>query len=146
MKKRILGGFLALLMMFSSALCTAGAAAPVPAPQSSLYLDAYGVGVKAKGNCKMAVTYVVYGTDTMDKLGAKTILVEEWDGTGWVKTGTYSATKNTSFYASDVSEHAGTVYFYGVPGVDYRATLTAYAELDGGWDTGTVTSEPETCI
>lgn len=145
MKKRILGGFLALLMLGSS-LCTVAAAGPARAPQASLYLDAYGVGVKAKGNCKMAVTYVVYGTDTMDKLGAQTILVEEWDGTEWVKTGTYSATKNTSFYASDVSEHAGTVYFYGTPGVDYRATLTAYAELDGGFDTGKVTSDPETCI
>lgn len=141
MKKRILGGFLAM-MMLSASLCAVAAA---PAPHASLYLDGYGVGVRAKGNCKMAVTYVVFGTDIMDKLGAQTILVEEWDGTEWVKTGTYSATKNTSFIASDVSEHAGTVYFYGLPGINYRATLTAYAELDGGSDTGTVTSEPETC-
>lgn len=141
MKKRVLGSFLAMLML-SFSLCAVAAA---PAPHASLYLDGYGVGVTAKGNCRMSVSYVVFGTDIMDKLGAQTILVEEWDGTEWVKTGTYSATKNTSFYASDVSEHAGNVSFYGVPGVEYRATLTAYAELDGGSDTGTVTSDPETC-
>lgn len=144
MKKRILSGFLALLML-SSSLCTVAAAVPARVPQSSLYLDGYGVGVTAKGNGRMSVSYVVFGTDVMDKLGAQTILVEEWDGTEWVKTGTYSVTKNPSFYASDVSEHAGNVYFYGVPGIDYRATLTAYAALGSGSDTGEVTSDPETC-
>ena len=142
MKKRILSGFL-ILLMFSSFICAA--AAPARAPQASLYLDGYGVGVTAKGNGRMSVSYVVFGTDVMDKLGAQTILVEEWDGTEWVKTGTYSVSKNPSFYASNVSEHAGNVYFYGLPGIDYRATLTAYAALGSGSDTGEVTSDPETC-
>lgn len=142
MKKRILSGFLALLFL-SASLCAVAAA---PAPHASLYLDGYGVGVKAKGSGRMAVTYVVFGTDIMDRLGAQTILVEEWDGSEWVKFGTYSVSKNPSFYATDVSEHAATIYFYGTPGLDYRATLTAYAELDGKSDTGTVTSKSETCI
>lgn len=93
----------------------------------------------------MAVTFVVYGTDIMDCLGAQKILVEEWDGVDWEKTGTYTVEKNPSFYATEVSEQAGTVYFYGLPGVQYRATLTAYAERNGGSDTGTVTSNPTTC-
>jgi hypothetical protein len=142
MKKRILGGLLAFLLLGSTIVC---AVAAEPVPHASLYLDGYGISVSAEGKGKMAVTYVVLGTDTMDKLGAQSIKVEEWDGTEWVKTGTYSVSKNPSFYASDVSEHAGTIYFYGLPGIDYRATLTAYAELDGGSDTGTVTSDPETC-
>lgn len=145
MKKRILSGLLALLML-SSSLCAVATAAPARAPQASLYLDGYGVGVTAKGNRKMAVTYVVFGTDIMDTLGAQTILVEEWDGEEWVKTGTYSVSKHPEFYASDVSEHTGAVYFYGLPGIQYRATLTAYAALGSGSDTGEVTSNPETCI
>lgn len=134
--------FLLAFLMLSNSVC---AFAGELSPQASLYLDGYAIGVNAKGNGKMAVTFVVYGTDIMDCLGAQKILVEEWDGIDWEKTGTYSVEKNTSFYAEGVSEHAGTVYFYGLPGVQYRATLTAYAEKDGGSDTGTVTCNPTTC-
>lgn len=145
MKKRICSFFLAFLVLGSFSCAFASEESELT-PHASLYLDGYGIGVKAKGNCKMAVTFIVYGTDIMDCLGAQKILVEEWDGVDWVSTGTYSVENNPSFYAEDASEHIGTVYFYGLPGVQYRATLTAYAELDGGSDTGVIVSSPETCI
>lgn len=144
MKKRIFSFLLAFIMLgtFSIAIATKPAE---PEPHASLYLDAYAIGVKAKGNGLMAVTYIVYGTDIMDCLGAQKIVVEEWDGEDWFPTATYPVEKNPEFYAADVSEHAGTVYFYGLHGVQYRATLTAYAELNGGSDTGIIISSPETC-
>lgn len=114
-------------------------------PRASLYLDAYAVGIDAKGNRKMLVTFIVYGTDIMDCLGAQQIVIEEWDGIEWTPTATYSVEKNSKFYASNVSEHAESITFYGLPGIQYRATLYAYAELDGVFDMGTVTSNPETC-
>lgn len=143
-KKRVVS-FLLVLCMLGGAASAIAVDRAEPTPYASLYLDAYAIGVKAKGNCKMVVTFIVYGTDIMDCLGAQEIAVEEWDGVEWTPTATYSVEKNSKFYTSNASEHAESVTFYGLPGVNYRATLTAYAELDGGSDTGTVTSNPETC-
>lgn len=145
MKKRIFS-FLLVFAVLGSSVCTTAVELEEPVPHASLYLDAYAIGVEALGGGEMMVTFIVYGTDDMDCIGAQKILVEEWDGTEWVKTGTLTAEKNPKFYAYNVSEHAEATTFYGLPGVHYRATLTAYAELDGGSDTGTVTSNPETCI
>ena len=142
MKRRIISGLFAAIMMFS---CLVFAGATNINPSASLYLDGYAVGVIPQGNCEMAVSYIVYGTNTMDTLGAQKIKVEEWDGRDWEQTMTFSVSKNPEFYVHDASEHAGVVYFIGLPGVQYRATLTAYAERNGGSDTGTVTSDPTTC-
>jgi hypothetical protein len=143
MKKRILSFLLAFALLGS--LFCAGAVEAVSQPRASLYLDGYAVGVTAKGNGKMSVSFIVYGTGTMDKIGAETIMVEEWDGIEWIETGTYPAEKNPNFLTTKASEYTSSVTFYGLPGVQYRATLTAYAERNGGSDTGTVTSNPTTC-
>lgn len=143
MKKRILS-FLLVFAMLGSSVCSAAEPAK-RAPQASLYLDGYGISVNAKGGGLMSVTYIVYGTGTMNCLGAQKILIEEWDGSDWETTGTLSVEKNPEFYGYKASEHAGSTTFYGIPGIQYRATLTAYAEK-GGSDTATITSTPETCI
>jgi len=144
MKKRILS-FLLVFTLLGSLNWSFAAGEDGIEPHASEYLDGYAIGVNAKGNGKMSVTFVVYGTGTMDCLGAKEILVEEWDGIEWIETGTYKVDKNPGFYRTNAAEHTASVSFYGLPGAQYRATLTAYAELDGGSDTGTVTSNPETC-
>lgn len=144
MKKRICSLLLAFLMLGSS-LCAVATEPEGPSPRASYYLDGYAIGVNAKGGGVMSVTFVVYGTTIMDCLGAQKILVEEWDGSDWIETGTLSVEKNPHFYTTNASEYTASATFYGLPGVPYRATLTAYAELDGGSDTGTVTSPIETC-
>ena len=143
MKKRVLGFLLAILMLGCN-VCAAAEAVQVE-PRASLYLDGYAIGIVPKGGHLMSVTFIVYGTDIMDCLGAQKILIEEWYGIDWVETGTYSAEKNSHFLAQKASEHAASVTFYGLPGVQYRATLTAYAELNGGSDTGVLVSSPKTC-
>lgn len=144
MKKYILS-FLLVFSLLGNLSCSFAVEPNEVEPHASLYLDGYAIGVNAKGNGRMSVTFVVYGTGTMDCLGAKEILVEEWDGVEWIETGTYEVDKNPGFYATNAAEHTASVYFYGLPGAQYRATLTAYAEKDGGSDTGTVTSNPTTC-
>lgn len=143
MKKRILSLLLALALM-GSTVCAA-AELSERSIQASQYLDAYGISVNPKGGGLMSVSFLVYGTDTMDCLGAKKIVVEEWDGSDWGNPITYTAEKNPHFYAYNASEHTASVTFYGIPGLQYQATLTAYAELDGGSDTKTFTSTPKTC-
>ncbi len=144
MKKRICSLLLAFAMVGSS-VCAMAAEPVKRAPNASLYLDAYSVSVNPKGGGLMSVTFVVYGTGTMDVIGAEKIVVEEWDGSDWEETGTFTAENNSNFLYEDASEYTSSVTFYGTPGVQYRATVTAYAEKDGGSDTGTHTSTPKTC-
>ena len=144
MKKRVFGLFLAIEILAN--LCYSIAAeSKTSEPRASLYLDSYAIGVNAKGSGKMSVTFIVYGARTMDKIGAQKIVVEEWDGKEWGNPITYTADSYSNFYATKAAEHTASVTFYGVPGLQYRATLTAYAELNGGSDTGTVTCTPKTC-
>lgn len=144
MKKRIFS-FLLAFTLFGSLNWSFAAGEDGIEPYASEYLDGYAIGINAKGGGLMSVTFIVYGTDTMDKIGAQKIVVEEWDGKNWESPITYTSEKNPKFYATQAAEHTASVTFYGTPGLQYRATLTAYAELDGGSDTGTVTSPIKTC-
>lgn len=144
MKKRIFC-FLLAFALLGSLNCSFAVGPDEIEPYASAYLDSYAIGVNAKGGCVMSVTFIVYGARTMDKLGAQKIVVEEWDGKSWGNPMTYTAEKNPNFYVTQAAEHTASVSFYGLPGLQYRATLTAYAEKDGGSDTGTVTSPITTC-
>lgn len=144
MKKRIFS-FLLVFALLGSLNWSFAAGEDGIEPYASAYLDSYAIGVNAKGGGRMSVTFIVYGARTMDKLGAQKIVVEEWDGASWTEIITYTAEENSNFYVTKAAEHTASVSFYGLPGLQYRATLTAYAEKDGGSDTGTVTSNIETC-
>lgn len=144
MKKRIFS-FLLVFALLGNLSCSFAAGPEDLQPYASDYLDGYGIGVNAKGGGKMSVTFIVYGTDTMDKIGAQKIVIEEWDGESWEDFAEYTADKNSNFLTTKASEHGASLTFYGIPGLQYRATLYAYAELDGVFDMGTVTSNPETC-
>lgn len=144
MKKRIFS-FLLAFALLGGLTCSLAAEPEELQPYASDYLDGYGIGVTAKGGSKMSVTFIVYGTDTMDKIGAQKIVVEEWDGESWENFAEYPASANSNFLVTRASEHGASLTFYGTPGLQYRATLYAYAERDGVFDMGTVTSNPETC-
>lgn len=144
MKKRIFS-FLLVFTLLGSLNWSFAAGEDGIEPYASEYLDGYAIGVNAKGGGRMSITFIVYGTDTMDKIGAQKIVVEEWDGKSWEEIITYTVEENSKFYATKAAEHTASVSFYGLPGLQYRATLTAYAEKNGGSDTGTVTSYIETC-
>lgn len=144
MKKRIFS-FLLVFALLGNLTCSFAVESEELQPYASDYLDSYAIGVTAKGGGKMSITFLVYGTDTMDKIGAQKIVVEEWDGESWESIIEYTADKNSNFLTTQASEHGASLAFYGIPGLQYRATLYAYAELDGVFDMGTVTSYVETC-
>lgn len=138
---------LAMLMLTSAGgAVEATAAENELMPQASYYLSGYSSGLKAKGNRKMTVTYSVYGTNKMDKIGVNEILVEYWNGSDWVTDHHVYGSKHPEFYSTEEIGHAGGYSFYGMPGLKYRATVTAYAELDGGSDTGEITSQEVVCV
>lgn len=144
MKKRIFS-FLLVFALLGSLTCSFAAGPEELQPYASDYLDSYTVGVTAKGGGKMSVTFLVYGARTMDKIGAQKIVVEEWDGESWTNFAEYTASGNSNFLTTQASEHGASFTFYGIPGLQYRATLYSYAERNGVFDMGTSTSSPETC-
>lgn len=143
--KKCIFSFLLAVALLGNLTCSFAAEPEELQPYASDYLDSYTVGVTAKGGGKMSVTFIVYGTRTMDKIGAQKIVVEEWDGESWTNILEYTADKNSNFLMTQASEYTASVTFYGLPGLQYRATLYAYAERDGVFDMGTCTSNPETC-
>lgn len=72
----------------------------------------------------------------MDTVGAKTIVIEHLINGAWREYCRFKAKYNYGNYY-----YGGNFEFVSVPGINYRATLTAYAkDYSGGSDTGSVAS------
>ncbi len=95
----------------------------------------------------MVVTYGVYGTKTMDKIGAYSLKIEmETSADKWVSIATmYGDDYPDEMYSMDSLFHENSYTFYGAPGSRYRATLVAYAALGSGDDTGEIVSAARVC-
>lgn len=119
-------------MFLLSATCAQ--AADLQETRASRYFDGYLLGLSAQGNQTMVLSYAVYGTGRMDKIGAYSIRVEEAITTDlWFESFTaYGDDDPSNFYTMNVYDHCGSITFTGVPGVKYRAVLVAYAENSSG--------------
>lgn len=138
MKKRLLSFLLVLVILSSLTVVFAST-------RASQYLDSYGGVLGADGDGVMTLSFTVNGTRRMDVVGAQEIVVEEKMGTRWFTYAIFSVEDHPEFYSYSKSSHDADFSFNGVPGVTYRVVMTAYAELNGGSDTGTVTISEETC-
>ena len=115
--------------------------------KASYYLDSYAIAIQAGSGGKMTVTYGVYGTKTMDKIGAYSLKIEvETTADKWVSIATiYGDDHPEEMYSKDSLFHEKSYTFYGAPGSRYRATLVAYAALGSGSDTGEIVSAARVC-
>ena len=137
MTKKLTALFLSLLMLVSSLSANA-------AVQESDYLNSYTLGVLAHGDGLMSISFTVQGVQYMDKVGAQEIIVEEYISGNWYEY-EYFDGEEEGLFAYNYFTKSGDLYFYGVPGRAYRAVMTAYAELDGGYDTRVFTCSAEYC-
>ena len=115
-------------------------------PHASAYLSDYSISFGARGNCRMVVTMDVNAVRTVDKLGCLMLIIEhKVDGT-WYEYDTLYGIEEPGFYMYNTASYLGTYSFYGEPGVQYRATMIAYAQDSTGYDTGEdLTSHVVTC-
>ena len=114
--------------------------------RASDYLIGYGVSLTAQGDGLMEIYYEVDGKGIMEKVGAQAFYIDEYVNGEWESYDTLYGGEHQEYYDYDALGHTGFAYFTGEPGVDYRVTLKAYARgYDGGFDTGLVTSQTETC-
>lgn len=137
MKKRLGTVLLLALFVISSMMPTSAATAEIwNEARASHYFDAYMLGISAKGGGEMAVSFGVFGTDTMDKIGVYNLRIEsEIAPNKWIEEFTvYGSSDPDTFYAMDTIQHGGDFYFDGMPGVKYRAVMVAYAKNASGYE------------
>lgn len=124
-----------LVLLFAMILSAVPAnAVEVKEPRASAYFDAYAMSIVPEGNGRMAVSFAVYGTGRMNKIGVYSLRIEtEFAPDKWVEEFTvYGEDHATDFFSENIYEHIGGYYFTGIPGLKYRAVLVAYAEDASG--------------
>ena len=134
MKKRLGTVLLLALFVISSMMPTSAATAEIwNEARASHYFDAYMLGISAKGGGEMAVSFGVFGTDTMDKIAVYSLRIEsEIAPNKWIEEFTvYGSSDPDTFYTI---QHGGDFYFDGMPGVKYRAVMVAYAKNASGYE------------
>ena len=145
MIKKIISTFLVIVIAIS--LCGSAFASQSNelTPYASYYLNDYTVILSARGNGVMEVTVDVNGVGVQDVIGVSYIDIEQKVNGTWQYCGTLDASEHPDFYEYNSQDYLGSVTFTGTPGVTYRVTVQVYAEKDGGWDTGYITSYTVTC-
>lgn len=104
-------------------------------PYGSSYLSAYRCYPCTMGGGRVDFYFDVYGTRTMDEIGALSIQVfesvnnEDWY---WVKT--YSSSTYTTMLGSDTIYYHSSVSYYGISGRYYKAYVCIWAGKDGSGD------------
>lgn len=144
MKKRLISGLMALLLIFccvAPGIVTNAKAAVL----ASWYLDEYGIGVSAATNHRIAMTVNVDGTGKMTRIGVQELYIEQKVNGVWKEFDTLFGADHPEYYEYNSYDFFKTLYFTGKPGVQYRITVTAFAMDSTGFDTGKVTSCVVTC-
>ena len=131
MKKKVIVSVLLLIMLFC---VTSVANASI---MVSDYISDWRAGVYARSGGILDISFEVQAPNTMDKIGAKTIILQErvTGSTTWNAVKTYSYTNYSGMLKNRALRHDYVVSYYdAVPGNSYRAKVYFYAEK-GGSDT-----------
>lgn len=136
-KTRAIAALLIALSIFtSSALAAAGPQATV-GPLASDYLAYYTAWMTDMGDGEVALSFDVWGANTMAAVGAGYFCIQEKQSNGtWkiVESG-YSSTSDEELLAYDADIYGTTIYYQGVVGRQYKGSITAYARgYNGGSD------------
>lgn len=105
--------------------------------RASKYIDAYSGGIKTYSNGDLKIYFTITSEGTVNELGAKTIILQEWDSSvrKWVEIKTYSYVDYPSMLRSNAQNNVfDVIYSDSVSGHLYRAKIYFYAEK-GGYDT-----------
>ena len=155
--KNYLSRVVATACIIASIVTSAGAATPVDhsnlfdakssiIPYASAYLSDYSISIGTRGNCRIVITMDVNAVRTVDKLGCLMLVIDQKIDGVWSTYDVLFGIENPDFYMYNTASYLGGYSFYGTAGVQYRATMTAYAQDSTGYDTGEeLTSHVVTC-
>ncbi len=123
----------ALVLMFIFSISAVANAAVL----SSEYIQEVLADTTVDSQGTVNVSFRIYGTNKMDVLGAKTIIVQEQapGSSQWTAVATYSAENNSNMLKYNTSMHSSSISYSGAKsGYSYRAKVYFYAEK-GGYET-----------
>lgn len=121
---------IALLLVFILTMAPVAQAAEVVTPYASKYFDSYSVSLDNEGTTLYA-DYAAFGTDSLDKLGAKTVYFQRSsDQKTWTTVKTCTYTSYSDMVGYDTSVHASYNSYTGTSGYYYRAYVVLWAEQD----------------
>ncbi len=123
----------ALVLMFIFSISAVANAAVL----SSEYIQEARAYTTVDSQGTVNVSFRIYGTNKMDLLGAKTIIVQEQapGSSQWTAVATYSAENNSNMLKYNTSMHSSSISYSGAKsGYSYRAKVYFYAEK-GGYET-----------
>lgn len=131
-KNRIVALFCALICVITLTI-PAVASVERASNQISLYrIDA--IATKGAVNVEFTIT----GKGLSNKLGCESIYLYEKSGSAWIYED--SMTENDpGMSGTNKGNHANTISFSGIAGVEYKVVVTVFAENDAGRDTRTQT-------
>lgn len=138
--KRILPHICATALVFCMAVPFPTFAATLPeavslsAPRSSEYISSSFINVSREGNGQFSITFSVYGTGKMTRIGAKSIVISEKVGSRWSEVISYDQ-YDSGMSRTNATSYANTIYFNGDIGTEYRFEVTVFAQDSSGSDT-----------
>ena len=137
MRKRIMALGLLLIMLFGVASVANAAVKDSASVMASEYINSCSAAVYAYSGGTLEIFFVIRSPGTMDKVGAKTIVLQERvaGATTWNPVHTFSYLNDSGMLKSGAIMHNYSVSYDGaVAGNSYRAKVYFYAEK-GGYDT-----------
>ncbi len=130
MRKKVTLTALLLIFIFSiSAVANA-------AVQASEYIQEARADTNVNSQGTVTVAFRIIGTDIMDVLGAKTIILQEQapNSSQWTAIATYKAANNANMLGYNTATYSSSVSYSGAKsGYSYRAKVYFYSEK-GGYD------------
>lgn len=104
--------------------------------RASLYISSYSMDVLPAGNGKLAVEFAIAGTRQMSAVGVESITIYRINGSSRIEVAEFNR-NDTNMIATNSAFHAGTKYYQGIPGEEYKVTVTLFAENSSGYDSRT---------
>lgn len=133
MKKSRILAFFCVLICITTLIIPTTASTERASDQISLYwIDP--IITKGAVNIEFSIT----GKTIMNKLGCESIYLYEKSGSAWIYED--SMTENDpGMSTTNRVNHANTISFDGIAGVEYKVVVTVFAQNDAGRDTRTQT-------
>lgn len=113
--------------------------------RASDYIVSCSISLTPLGDGDMLASFTVQATGLMDEVGAREILIEKKVNGQWVEHTTLSHKDYPGFIAKNARVCNKSQSFEGIVGMQFQATLTAYAVDDTGSDTSFATSSAKIC-
>ena len=120
-------------------LCIALCLMAVLVPTSAFDLRAseqiyyHSIDASASGG-EIVTRFTVWGNETMDKLGCQSIKIYEKRGSSWISVASFDE-DDTGMSRTDGTRHSNSISWSCKSGVEYRVSVTVFAENSAGRDT-----------